>query len=73
MKTSITLIDCKVVYNYQANLFQALSEREEMLGNYPEALEYNEMYAENLLQIITINSDKRLLELQKKYDYEKLI
>lgn len=56
----------------KANLFQALSEREEMLGNYPEALEYNEMYAENLLQIITINSDKRLLELQKKYDYEKI-
>lgn len=56
----------------KANLFQLLSEREELLKNYPEALTYYKMYAENLLQIIDVNQDKRLLELQKKYDYEKV-
>ena len=56
----------------KANLFQLLSEKDESLRNYPEALEYYKMYAENLLQIIDTNQDKRLLELQKKYDYEKV-
>lgn len=56
----------------KANLLQVLSEKEEQLKNYPEALAYHKMYAENLLQVIDINLDKRLLELDKKYNYEKI-
>lgn len=56
----------------KANLLQVLSVKEELLKNYPEALAYHKMYAENLLQVIDINLDKRLLELDKKYNYEKI-
>lgn len=56
----------------RANLFQTFSKREELLENYPGALEYHKMYAENLLQVLDANLDKRLLELQRKYDYEKV-
>lgn len=56
----------------KANLLQVLSEKEEQLKNYPEALAYHKIYAENLLQVIDINLDKRLLELDKKYNYEKI-
>lgn len=56
----------------KANLLQVLSEKEEQLKNYPEALAYHKMYAENLLQVIDSNLDKRLLELDKKYNYEKI-
>lgn len=56
----------------KANLFQTLSEREEFRENYLEALAYHKIYAGNLSQIIEANLDNRLLELQKKYDYEKV-
>lgn len=56
----------------KANLYQTLSENEEYQGNYLKALEYHKVYSNNLLQQMVANQDNKLLNLQKKYDYEKV-
>lgn len=56
----------------RAYLFDSLSKREKLLGNYAEALNFHNIYVDNLLQAIDTRLDDRLLELQKKYDYEKV-
>lgn len=56
----------------KTNLFQMISEREELQKNYLEALGYHKIYAETLLRIIDANLDKNFLALHKKYDYEKV-
>lgn len=56
----------------KTNLYQTLSENEEYQGNYLKALEYHKIYSDNLLQQMDANLDNKLLNLQKKYDYEKV-
>lgn len=56
----------------KTNLYHTLSGYEKSRGNYEKALDYHEVYSEQLLQIIDVNLDSKLLELEKKYNYEKL-
>ena len=56
----------------RAKLYRILSEKAELQEKDSGVLEYHKMYAESLLQVIETNLDKSLLELQKKYDYEKV-
>lgn len=56
----------------KTNLYQTLSKNEEYQGNYQKALEYHKVYSDNLLKQLIANQDNKLLNLQKKYDYEKV-
>lgn len=56
----------------KTNMYQILSESEENQGNYLKALEYHKLYSDNLSQQMIANQDNKLLNLQKKYDYEKV-
>lgn len=56
----------------KTNLYQTLSKNEEYQGNYQKALEYHKVYSDNLLKQLVANQDNKLLNLQKKYDYEKV-
>lgn len=56
----------------RANLYRILSDIDERQGEYLKALENQKVYAENLSSIIDLNADKKLLDIKRKYDYEKI-
>lgn len=55
-----------------ARLYEILSNIREQQGDYSGALESHKIYTDYLLSIFDTKTDKNLLELQKKYDYEKV-
>lgn len=56
----------------KANLYEILSNIEEKQGDYLTALKNHKLYLENVLSIFDTELDKNLLDLQRKYDYEKI-
>lgn len=56
--------------NLLANIYKTLSQIEENQGNYSQSLFFYKKYADNLEQIVDENKNIKILELQKKYEYE---
>jgi hypothetical protein len=54
------------------SMYSLLSVIEEKLGHYYESLQYHKEYNNCVKKIVDDNKNKALLELQKKYDFEKL-
>jgi DNA-binding CsgD family transcriptional regulator len=58
--------------NLLANVYKTLSQITEKQGNYDESLNYYKKYTNLLEQIVDENKNTEILELQKKYNNEKL-
>lgn len=56
----------------KASLYEILSSIQEKQGSYYQALESHKNYLDNIVLVFTNDIDKNLLNLQKKYDYEKI-
>lgn len=56
----------------KASLYEILSSIQEKQGSYYQALESHKNYLDNIVLVFTNDVDKNLLNLQKKYDYEKI-
>jgi len=54
-----------------ADIYKTLSKIEEKKSGFEQSLEYYKKYADNLKKIVDENKNKELLELQKKYNYER--
>lgn len=55
-----------------ANTYSLLSKIEESRANFQKALEYHKSYTRYLSSIIDENKNKAVLDIQKKYDFERI-
>lgn len=59
-------------YGLKAVIYDAISELEELRGNYQKSLEYFRIYADYADSIYNQKQDHNIIEVQKKYNFEMM-
>lgn len=58
--------------NIIAASYEILSDIEENINDYKDALGYHKLYSENLAEILSENKNKAILEAESKYKFDKM-
>lgn len=62
----------KVDYGVVATMYQILAEIEEQAGNYKEALKYDKLYSDNIIETLAENKNAAVIEADSKYRFESI-
>jgi DNA-binding CsgD family transcriptional regulator len=69
---SLSLLPAEQDIFVAASIYKTLSKIVEKQSDFKQSLTYYKEYAGNLYTIVDENKNKEILELQKKYDFEKI-